>query len=141
MPCCVVDSSVYVSVLVRDEQYGRAREFLSMNAGRLATVSIAYVEVANAVWKHVHVLRRIPVDRYEKLSRAIKSVIEASTPNIYEARELLLDALKVAGEYGVTVYDALFIALALKLGVRLATFDEKLINVLSQQGLSLAFKP
>jgi len=56
----VVDSSIFASIVVKDEFYERARRFLTQHSGReLATIDIAFVEVANTLWKHVYVLKRI----------------------------------------------------------------------------------
>ncbi|ABM81175.1 type II toxin-antitoxin system VapC family toxin [Hyperthermus butylicus] len=138
----VVDSSVYASILVRDEYYERARSFI-MKHGKyeLVTVATAYVEVANTLWKHTYLLRRIPEDSYRELRKAIVPLITASVTRIYEPTELLDEALDAAAEYQITVYDSLFVALALKTGAKLAGFDQKLRETLEAKGLKIVYTP
>ena len=52
-PAYVVDSSVFASIMVKDEFYGRALDFVRRFQGKVATVDLAVVEVANVLWKHV----------------------------------------------------------------------------------------
>ena len=138
----VVDSSVYASILVKDEYYVRARRFLLEHSrDELATVAIAYVEVANTLWKHTYVLRRISEKLYGELKSAIVPLIENSTSKIYEPLELLDEALNTAARHGITVYDALFVALALKLNYRLASFDKKLKRRLEAERLNIVYEP
>ena len=48
----------------------------------------------------------------------------ASTESVFD------DALALAFQHGCTVYDALYVALALQQGCRLVTADERLVNSL-----------
>ena len=138
----VVDSSVYASILVKDEYYERARSFLiGHSKSNLVTVATAYVEVANTLWKHTYLLKRIPESSYKELRKTIIPLITASAAKVYDPLELLEYALNTAAEYQVTVYDALFVALVLKLGYRLASFDEKLKKRLESRNLGIIYTP
>ena len=140
-PAYVVDSSVFASLVVKDEFYSRASEFLREKARLgLATVDLALVEVANALWKHAYLLRRIPEGAYPALKDCIKPLI-SSAASIYRSEELLEEALDRALELGLTVYDSLYVELALELECRLATFDEVLVERLEGAGLGLAVVP
>jgi predicted nucleic acid-binding protein len=46
---------------------------------------------------------------------------------------LLDDALNLAIDYGRTVYDSLFVALAIREGCQLITADERLVNAVAQK--------
>ncbi len=138
----VVDSSVYASVLVKDEYYERARGFLLRHRrSELVTVATAYVEVANTLWKHTYLLRRIPESSYRELRKTVVPLITASVSRVYDPLELLEDALDTAAEYQITVYDALFVALALRVGGKLASFDKKLREALEAKGLNIIYTP
>jgi len=66
----VVDSSIFASIIVKDGFYQRAKEFLSLSRKTdLITVDQAFIETANALWKHVYILRRIPMDKYSTLRK------------------------------------------------------------------------
>ncbi len=99
------------------------------------------MEVANVLWKHAFILKRIPVNAYAELGSRLKPLIEASTSNIYSSFTVLDEALDVAARYNITIYDALFVALALKLKVKLASFDSTLKTKLEAAGLDIIFTP
>ena len=139
-PAYVVDSSVFASILVKDEFYERALDFVRRFQGKVATVDFAVVEVANVLWKHVHLTRRIRGGAYAALKGAIKPLIYSAAV-VFEADELLEDALDDAMRLGITVYDSLYVTLALREGCKLATFDERLLAQLAAKGLDVATSP
>jgi len=139
-PAYVADSSVFASILVKDEFYGRALDFVRRFQGRIFTLDFAVVEVANALWKHVHLMKRIPRDRYAALRDAVKPLVY-SAARVFKAGELLKDALDNAVGLEITVYDSLYVTLALREGCKLATFDEKLRAQLTAKGLDVAAMP
>jgi len=139
-PAYVADSSVFASILVKDEFYGRALDFVRRFQGRIFTLDFAVVEVANALWKHVHLMKRIPRDRYAALRDAVKPLVY-SAARVFKAGELLKDALDNAVGLEITVYDSLYVTLALREGCKLATFDEKLRAQLTAEGLDVAAMP
>ena len=129
----VVDSSIFASILVKDEFYERARRFLKAYHGRgLVTVATAFLEVGNTVWKHVFVLGRIPKDRYEVLGKSIVPLIRSSVSEIHDPVQLLDEAMSIAAQYRITVYDALFVALARRCRCPIASFDEELRKSLGE---------
>ena len=138
----VVDSSIYASIIVRDEHYERARNFImSHKRSELATVATAFAEVANALWKHTYLLQRVPEKSYQILKNMVVPLIETSTGWICEPTRLLSQALDVAAKYRITVYDALFVALALRAKAKLASFDHKLREALEAKGLDIVYVP
>ncbi len=138
----VVDASVFSSIIVKDEFYENAREFLVKYPSKnLVTVDLAYAETANTLWKHVFVYKRIPLEKYNELKSLVKPLIDKSVSKVYRSDTILVKALDRALEYGITVYDGLYVALALKLGYKLASFDEKLENKLAMSDLNIIVKP
>lgn len=138
----VVDSSVFSSIIVKDEFHEQARDFISARPRReLVTVDLAYAETANTLWKHTFVLKRIPVEKYKELKRLVVPLIDNSVLRVYHSKDIMTYALDVASQYGVTVYDALYIALALRIGSKVASFDEKLKNKLAVQRLDIVVAP
>jgi predicted nucleic acid-binding protein len=136
----VADSSIFASIIVKDEFHGRALDFVRRHQGRIATLDLALVEVANTLWKHVHLLKRIPEDAYAVLRGAVKPLVY-SAARVLRADELLEDALDNAVKLGITVYDSLYVTLALREGCELATFDDKLRKQLLARGLDIAVAP
>ena len=136
----VADSSIFASIIVKDEFHGRALDFVRRHQGRIATLDRALVEVANTLWKHVHLLGRIPESAYAVLRGAVKPLVY-SAARVLRADELLEDALDNAVKLGITVYDSLYVTLALHEGCELATFDDKLRKQLLARGLDIAVAP
>lgn len=108
--------------------------------GRIATLDLALVEVANTLWKHVHLLRRMPESAYAVLRGAVKPLVR-SAARVLRADELLEDALDNAVKLGIAVYDSLYVTLALREGCELATFDDRLRKQLLARGLDIAVAP
>ncbi len=138
----VVDSSIFASIVVKDEYYHKARMFLKSNRKTdLITVDQALIETANTLWKHVYLLERIPKDKYPALRKMIIPLITNSVAKIYSSRDLLEDATDFAIDYGITVYDAVFVILALNNKCKVASFDEKLRNTLKMKNLDMVYIP
>ena len=132
----VVDASVFSSLMIKDEFCERAESFLtSHRRSELVTVDLAFVETANVLWKHAHVLRRIPKESYRRLRTLVVPLVESSVSEVVEARELIREALDNACRYGIAVYDSAYVTLALKRGFKLASFDSKLRAVLEELDL------
>jgi len=87
-----------------------------------------YVEIASAIWKAVRVGR---VSRAFG-DRALVLLTErefATVPSL----KLLDGAFQIAADYGRTVYDSLYVALAVQIESQLITADERLANALASR--------
>ena len=118
----VVDASAVVLGLLSDE--GGAAELLD-EVARAHVVAHApdllVPEVANALRTRI-VVRRWPIDAaQERLSTflAVPIALQESSP-------IVTEALSVAAELGLSVYDALYAALAQALEIPLVTADKRL---------------
>ena len=90
------------------------------------TVDISYSEVANAVWRKV----RIYGEDEELSKRALDVAVDfiEKVCRVEDSRALLNQAFELAVKHNLTVYDALFIVLAMKLNEKLLTTDRKLYS-------------
>jgi predicted nucleic acid-binding protein len=89
-------------------------------------------EVANAIWKHEHFLKDLEngkpyVSIFYGLVEAGKIMI--LTPN----EELMQESYSIAKRQGITVYDAVFVSLAIKLGLILKSYDSVQIRALKSE--------
>jgi len=132
----VIDASIYASVAVKDEFYEKSRSLL-LNSRSLGcvTLDLALIEAYNALWKHVYLLKRIPVDSYESIAENLKNIFEKSVTKIFNIIDVVDDALEIAVGYGITVYDSAYLALAEKLGYKLISFDKELEKKLEKTDL------
>jgi len=96
-----------------------------------------FVEVANALWKHVFKLKRIPEEKFNELKNIIPSLIQNTVREIYSSKSLIIKSLENAAKYNITVYDSLYITLALETKSKLLTFDEELKDKVKRQALNI----
>ena len=141
-PVYVVDSSIFTSIIVKDEFYDRALRFIKENFRLgLITIDIAMVEVTNTLWKHAYLLGRIPKCSYTTLRDSIKSLIINATTGIYRSEDIIEEAMDNALRFGITVYDSLYVTLALRRDCRLASFDAELRRKLEDADLNIVMTP
>ena len=76
----------------------------------------------------------LTADESRRLAADISSVAVETVP----ARGLLTDALALAVPTGLTVYDATYLALAIRLRTRLVTADEKLGRAVAANPMTAA---
>lgn len=117
----VLDSSIYASIIVKDEFHEACKELVRQ---RSATLDLSFAESANVIWKHIYQLKRIPSEEADMRAEMLVKLIKYS--KIYPSSDFLPEATAIAVKYGITVYDSLFITLAKTLDVKFATTDEKL---------------
>ncbi|WP_202320399.1 type II toxin-antitoxin system VapC family toxin [Archaeoglobus neptunius] len=123
----VLDSSVVVALFFREDASERAEEVV-MRFPERYTVSQIYSEVANAAWKRV----RIYGEDAALVRRALEKAIDFvdGVCEVVDAKKVLSAAFDLAISCGVTVYDALFLALAVELEAKLITLDRELCKTL-----------
>jgi len=121
----VVDSSV-IAALVTPEEYS---DWASKKMARYEyfhVLDLNYYEVANAI-------RHKASDRFGAKDAAKAFTQAAELMNLYAVHsfsEVIADAMVLALELNITVYDAAFLSLADKLDMRLLTLDAKLAKKL-----------
>jgi predicted nucleic acid-binding protein len=125
MSLYVVDVSVGVKWML-PEPYAAEALRLQRSAHQLHSPAFFAVELANILWKKI---------RQGLLTRAQADLFMAQVPalplTLHEDRPLLTSAFDLADQTQRTVYDCMYLALALQLGGQMVTADEKLVNSLS----------
>jgi predicted nucleic acid-binding protein len=125
MSLFVVDASVGVKWFVPEVYDADARR-LQNPAYQLHTPTLFDVEVGNILWKKI---------RRGELTRASADLIVGQLPLLPLTRHreapLLAVAFDLADRTQRTVYDCLYLALAVQLGGRMVTADLRLCNALA----------
>jgi predicted nucleic acid-binding protein len=125
----VIDASVATKYLLPEADTDKARAvFKEWQGGRvdLLAPDILPAEVANALWKRA--LRGLASrDEVERLFEQYSGMRIPLTP----ADDLAGSALRLALTHRHSVYDGLYLALALETGWDFLTADERLFNLLS----------
>ena len=122
----VVDSSVVAKWILPEPDSAQAQRLVSevaLKGERLIVLDLAFVEVANAVWK-LHHRGLATLDQ----TRLFLDKLLRIPVHVEPANRLLKPALEIAAKYHRAVYDALFVALRQDLGLQGVTADEPLYN-------------
>lgn len=127
---CVVDASATIKLFVVEplSEYAAAF-FLSIAALPeldLYVPDLFFGECANILWKYTR-RSSYPLDKAQADLAGIKELGLRGIPTV----ALVDDALHLAVTHGISVYDACYVALALRLRLPLITADEALLRKLS----------
>ncbi len=117
----VIDASALASYILREEGYGKMRDYLDRH--RVVSVDMVAKEVSNAILIAFR-RRRISKDDAEKAFKALLHMLN-KVVELYPETEVLSEAFTIANSTGLTIYDSLYIALAKKLKVQLITGDRR----------------
>jgi predicted nucleic acid-binding protein len=93
---------------------------------RFVVPDLFYVETASAIWKAVRV-GRVPRSFGDN---ALMLLTQRKFPTV-PSLKLLDKAFQIAADHGRTVYDCLYVALAVQTNSQLITADERLANSLA----------
>jgi predicted nucleic acid-binding protein len=126
----VVDASVAVKWFVPEEDEGSALSLLAPEH-ELHAPDLLTPEFGNTIWKK---LRRGEMSPEE--ARTVINALPAVPLRNHSSRALLPAAFDIAVETSRTVYDSLYVSLAIALGTRLVTADGKFAKALSKTPFS-----
>ena len=131
----VLDSSVAVAWFFRDEQTGAVREVLGTISRSGAVVpSLWRIEVANALQTAI---RRGRIDvGYRDASIADLAIMDIVV-DAESDRQVWSTTLNLADRFRLTLYDAVYLELAHRLALPLASLDRQLRKAAGGLGLTL----
>lgn len=89
-----------------------------------STITLARYECLNALWKERYLLKIIDDETLKVLLKALKMIFMVLP--VYDVEGLEDEILQIALKSNITVYDASYIAVAKKRGLKLITDDEEL---------------
>ena len=116
----VIDASALVAFFLREEGWENLKPYMKTGF----SVDHVVKEFYNAVWKATYLLKTLDYESARKVLELFNSYIKNNL--ILELEEKYIDkALNIALEAGITLYDSLYIALALDKKTPLLTLDEK----------------
>jgi predicted nucleic acid-binding protein len=125
----VVDASLVIKWFVPEIHSEAARRWLSACHDYVAP-DLLFSEAGNAVWKKV---RRKELDENE--GRQLVLDLAQVAVETVATRSLLQDALALALTAGITVYDAMYLTLAVRLETEVITGDDRFANRLAERPL------
>lgn len=120
----VLDSSIALAIALPDEQSATAHRVAEKWADEEAVIpTLWHWEIANGLWA-AHRRKRITADDIPRLLQDLRMFPTAA--DVLPAFETAANAAKTAVLYGLTVYDAAYLDLAIRLRLPLATLDKNL---------------
>ncbi len=128
-----IDASSLAKYVLREENWRDVRNHL---LNEPYSLNLALAEVSNAIWKHSVLYGRISREQANKMFKALEKLREVVVFEPFE--KYLEDAVKIAMDKNITVYDALYIAQAKKIG-KLLTSDDKQRKIAEEIGIDVIF--
>ncbi len=126
----VIDSSSLSKFLNREDGWEDVSK--ELEAGCIS-VELAIKEVGNSLWRRV---QRGEITG-NTASKVYNTFLQHLPLRLADQRELYGDAIMLAISNSITLYDAIFIQLARKLGIALVTSDKKQADVCKKLGIQV----
>ncbi|MGC8583015.1 MAG: type II toxin-antitoxin system VapC family toxin [Thermoproteus sp.] len=127
----VVDASALSAFLLKEPGWRTISRYIA----RSTSVDLVVKEAANAVWK-AHMRGLVDRGAALKLLEILLSLVERNIELEPEAA-YLPDAFRLALDLRITVYDALYIAQALRRRAPLLTLDERQAEAAARSGVDV----
>lgn len=130
MTSLVVDASIAAKWFLPEPDAERAQALLD---GRfeLSAPDLLWTEVASVIWKHARKQIITRIEAETMIRQAFIFPVET-----HPCEPLLADAMRLALEHDRTVYDSLYLALAIRESAVLVTEDAKLVRSLARSALA-----
>lgn len=128
----VFDTMVVAYAVLGVEEYAAECQSAFARAEEVVVPDFLRAELVNVVWQWV-MRRRLPVDAGLQALRDGEDLLT----RVVASEKLWEPALELAAAYKHPAYDMLFVALALKTGSRLLTYDRRLQMLFPGQALSV----
>lgn len=127
----MVDASVLASFILKEPGWERLAELLENSY----TVDHSLKEVSNAIWRACR-RKIISTEDASLRYQALKALVNINV-RLIDEKELIDQAFELALEHSITIYDALYLVLALRLNKPLLTLDQVQMKVAEKLGIEL----
>ncbi len=127
----VTDSSALISFFLKEPGWERLKDYLPF----VTTIELAKKEIYNAVWKAVVLRGRIGEEEGYEVLKLVNDYFECCVV-LKDQNKYLDAAFEIAKKSKLTIYDSLFIALALEEG-ELISLDNKQRSVAERLGVKV----
>jgi predicted nucleic acid-binding protein len=121
----VVDANVVAKWFVPEPLSEEAVRLLDQKH-ELASPDLLWPEIGNVLWKKARAGQLTPAET----SRIVRALDQCPL-TVFPSRLVLEGAVEIALRTGRSVYDSIYVALAVALGCRLVTADQRLAHALA----------
>lgn len=122
----VIDSSTLIKYIAKEEDWESVEKHLNEGC---TTLDLALKEVANALVKKM-LKNEADLETAQKIIRHMPKIVKISSQSEYFPK-----ALEIAVKNRMTIYDALFIALAMNTNTPLLTSDKEQAKASKENGV------
>ncbi len=126
---CVVDTSVCIKQFISDPNSVKVNQLfdhLALPQTEFFVPDLFYIECANTLWKYVRAGLYTAAEVQADLA-----TLKAFPLRVVSTADLMAEAVTIALAYGISAYDASYVALSEQISAPLLTLDEKLVRALS----------
>ncbi|MBD2164258.1 type II toxin-antitoxin system VapC family toxin [Calothrix membranacea FACHB-236] len=134
---CVVDTSVCIKYFIADPLTAKVNQLFSHLANPQAEIYVPdlfYIECANVFWKYVRARMYTAAEIQADLA-----TLKAFPLRVVSTADLMANAVNIALNYGISAYDASYVALSQQVDATLLTLDNKLVKALSASSFDVSF--
>lgn len=118
---CVVDTSVSIKQFIPDPLIAKVNQLFAHIAypqTEIFVPDLFYIECANTLWKYV------PTGRYDpSLVQGNLATLKSFPLRVVSTADLMADAVNIALSFGISAYDASYVALSQQVDAILLTID------------------
>ncbi|MCD6492451.1 MAG: type II toxin-antitoxin system VapC family toxin [Archaeoglobaceae archaeon] len=118
----VIDTSAFSKFLIKEENWKKVVFYLDPSLEPYS-VDLLLIEAANVIWKYIGKYRLIARQQAFGLYEQMMKLVSGEVLVIEPSSKYIKNALKIAIEHNISVYDALFLAQAMTLNAKLITSD------------------
>ena len=126
---CVVDASVGIKQFVPDPLSPKVNQLfahLTIPGTEFFIPDQFYIEIANILWKYVRAVQLTATQVQANLA-----TLKALSLRVISTADLMEEAVNIAIAYGISAYDASYVALSQRVSSPLLTLDQRLVNTLA----------
>ena len=134
----VIDSSAFSKFLMKEEDWEKVIPYFDPSL-EPHTVDMLTIETTNGIWKYMRKYRLITREQALGLYEQMRKLIEEEVVILEPSEKYLREALEIAVDYDLSIYDSLFLAQARNLKAKLITSDRRQRDVAGESGLGVVY--
>lgn len=126
---CVVDTSVCIKQFIPDPLSSKVVGLFAHLVNPQTEIFVPdlfYIECANTLWKYVRAGRYSAAEVQVDLAS-----LKAFPLRVVSTADLMEDAVSISLTYGISAYDACYVALSQQVNATLLTLDQKLVRAIA----------
>ncbi|HEW94033.1 MAG TPA: PIN domain-containing protein [Thermoprotei archaeon] len=134
----VIDSSAFSKFLLREEGWEEVVPYLDPMSEPYS-VDILVIEAVNVVWKYMRRYRLITREQALGIYEQVMKLVEGRVITLEPSKKYLREALEIALDYDLPIYDSLFLAQAMSLKAKLITSDKRQGEIGGKMGIETVY--